>query len=101
MGDLSNNKVGLLYYTMDLQKIKDFLIEEKQPSFRIKQIEKNYYEGKAKNFDEMTDLSKDLRLKLSEKFSLLSVELEQMVSEGHTQKALLKLEDGKKIEYAF
>lgn len=83
---------------MDLQKIKEFLLENRQPTFRIKQIEKNYYEGKAKNFDEMTDLSKDLRTMLSEKFSLLSVELEQLFTEGHTQKALLKLEDGKKIE---
>ena len=83
---------------MDLQKIKEFLTETRQPAFRIKQIEKNYYQGKAKNFDEMTDLSKDLRASLSDKFSLLSVELEQMNTEGHTQKALLKLADGKKIE---
>lgn len=83
---------------MDLQKIKEFLVEHRQPAFRIKQIEKNYYQGKAKNFDEMTDLSKELRSQLSEKFSLLSVNLEQMVTEGHTQKTLLKLADGKKIE---
>lgn len=83
---------------MDLVKVKEYLQEIGEPGFRIKQIEKNYYTGKAKNFDEMTDLSKDLRTKLSEKFSLLSVESEQIFTEGHTQKALLKLEDGHKIE---
>ncbi|MFA7676474.1 MAG: 23S rRNA (adenine(2503)-C(2))-methyltransferase RlmN [Candidatus Shapirobacteria bacterium] len=86
---------------MDLSLLKKTLDELKLPSFRYRQIVKNYYSGRYLNFDQMTDLSLDLRQKLSQTFSLLSISEETVVGDESTQKALLKLSDGQKIESVF
>ena len=83
---------------MNLSSLKDFLEKEKLPQFRYRQIVKNYYSGRYLTFDQMTDLSKDLRKTLSKQFSLLSVSESKIISDKNTQKALLKLNDGQKIE---
>jgi 23S rRNA (adenine2503-C2)-methyltransferase len=83
---------------MDLNSLKDFLKQQNLPDFRYRQIVKNYFSGRYANFDQMTDLSLSLRASLSEKFSLLSVSEEKIVGDKATQKALLKLADGQKIE---
>ena len=83
---------------MDLNALKNFLTQNNLPDFRYRQVVKNYYSGRYLNFDQMTDLSKDLRFALSEKFSLLSVSEEKIIGDQSTQKALLKLSDNQKIE---
>jgi len=83
---------------MDLNLLKDFLKQQNLPDFRYRQIVKSYFSGRYLNFDQMTDLSKDLRASLSQNFSLLSVSEEKIVGDESTQKALLKLADGQKIE---
>ena len=83
---------------MDLVKLKSFLTAQNLPDFRYRQIVKNYYSGRYLSFDQMTDLSLDLRAKLNSQFSLYSVSEEKVVGDQSTQKALLKLEDNKKIE---
>ncbi len=69
------------------------------PKFRAKQI----YEWLSKgvdSFDEMTNLSKDLRYELNEKYILTSAKIERkLVSEiDGTVKYLFSLYDGEKIE---
>ncbi len=86
---------------MDLIKLKETLDSLNLPSFRYRQIVKNYYSGRYLNFDQMTDLSLDLRQKLSESQKLLSVSEEKIVGDESTQKVLLKLADGQKIESVF
>ncbi|MFA5532646.1 MAG: 23S rRNA (adenine(2503)-C(2))-methyltransferase RlmN [Candidatus Shapirobacteria bacterium] len=83
---------------MDLNSLKEFLLKNNLPDFRYRQIVKNYYSGRYLNFDQMTDLSLDLRSKLSQEFSLLSVSESKVVGDDSTQKALLKLSDGQQIE---
>jgi 23S rRNA (adenine2503-C2)-methyltransferase len=83
---------------MDLKSLKEFLTKNNLPDFRYRQIVKNYYSGRYLNFDQMTDLSLDLRAKLSQEFSLLSVSESKVVGDDSTQKALLKLSDGQQIE---
>jgi 23S rRNA (adenine2503-C2)-methyltransferase len=83
---------------MDLISLKKFLSKNNLPDFRYRQIIKNYFSGRYLNFDQMTDLSKDLRISLSENFSLLSVSESKVVGDDSTQKALLELSDGQKIE---
>lgn len=83
---------------MDLSLLQSTLNELGLPPFRYRQIVKNYYSGRYLNFDQMTDLSLDLRQKLSEKFKLLSVSEEKIIGNNSTQKALLKLADNQKIE---
>jgi len=83
---------------MDLSLLQSTLDELGLPPFRYRQIIKNYYSGRYLNFDQMTDLSLDLRQKLSEKLKLLSVSEEKIIGNNSTQKALLKLADNQKIE---
>ena len=83
---------------MDLNQLKDFLNSQNLPPFRFRQIVKNYYSGRYSSFNQMTDLSKDLRAKLSENFSLLSVSETKTVGDNSVQKTLLKLSDGQFIE---
>jgi 23S rRNA (adenine2503-C2)-methyltransferase len=83
---------------MDISKLKDFLEKNNEPPFRLRQIVKNYYSGRYSSFDQMTDISKDLRQKLSTEVKFLSVKEVKTQIDGKTQKALLELEDGSKIE---
>ena len=83
---------------MDLSLLKKTLDSLKLPDFRYRQIVKNYYSGRYLNFDQMTDLSLDLRQKLSESQTLLSVSEKTIIGDESTQKALLELVDGQKIE---
>ncbi|MDD2482890.1 MAG: 23S rRNA (adenine(2503)-C(2))-methyltransferase RlmN [Candidatus Shapirobacteria bacterium] len=86
---------------MDLSLLKKTLDSLELPAFRYRQIVKNYYSGRYLNFDQMTDLSLPLRQKLSETLSLLSVSEKTIVGNESTQKALLELSDGQKIESVF
>ncbi|MFA6184993.1 MAG: 23S rRNA (adenine(2503)-C(2))-methyltransferase RlmN [Candidatus Shapirobacteria bacterium] len=86
---------------MDLIKLKKTLDLLDLPAFRYRQIVKNYHSGRYLNFDQMTDLSLDLRQKLSESLKLLSVTEEKLIGDESTQKALLTLSDGQKIESVF
>ena len=86
---------------MDLSLLKKTLDSLKLPAFRYRQIVKNYYSGRFLNFNQMTDLSLPLRQKLSETLTLLSVSEENIIGNDSTQKALLKLSDGQKIESVF
>lgn len=83
---------------MDLVKLKEFLVSQNLPEYRYRQIVKNYYTSRYSSFDQMTDLSLDLRAQLNSQFSLYSVVEDKLVGDQSTQKALLKLADNQKIE---
>jgi len=83
---------------MDLNQLQAFIKQQDLPDFRYRQIVKNYYSGRYQNFDQMTDLSLDLRAKLSSQISLLSVDEAKNIGDQSTQKSLLKLSDGNLIE---
>ncbi|HPT65838.1 MAG TPA: 23S rRNA (adenine(2503)-C(2))-methyltransferase RlmN [Candidatus Woesebacteria bacterium] len=86
---------------MDLSLLKKTLDSLHLPSFRYRQIVKNYYSGRFLNFNQMTDLPLPLRQKLAETLPLLSVSEKAIVNNDSTQKALLELSDGQKIESVF
>ncbi len=83
---------------MDLNQLKTFLDSQNLPAFRFRQIVKNYYSGRYNSFDQMTDLSKDLRAQLSQNFPLLSVSEAKTVGDTSVKKSLLKLSDNQLIE---
>ena len=83
---------------MNIPQIIKYLEGLKLPNFRQKQILKNYYSGRFKNFSQMSDLPKDLRSHLDEKFSLLSVSEINLQKGTDTQKVALKLTDDFAIE---
>ena len=69
------------------------------PRYRTDQICQWIYQKKVFDFLEMTNLSKELREKLSESFTIIPpMIIKEQVSKDGTQKFLLQLTDGEKIE---
>lgn len=66
-----------------------------EPAFRVKQIEAWLWQKNARSFDDMTNLSKNLRARLKEKFALYSPALvSKQVSQDGSRKYLLRFQDG-------
>jgi 23S rRNA (adenine2503-C2)-methyltransferase len=75
------------------------LKEMKQPAFRANQIHDWIYKKNAASWDDMTNLSKELRQQCSEKWLFNSIQMAESVkSDDGTEKLLLKLHDGEFIE---
>jgi 23S rRNA (adenine2503-C2)-methyltransferase len=76
-----------------------FLIEQNEPKFRSKQILEWAWKKDVSSFEEMTNLSKDLRSKLSEHFTINKIEIaEAQVSNDGTVKSVFKLFDKAIVE---
>ncbi len=92
---------------MDFKKLGQFLKDEGQPAFRLKQIQKAVFEDALIDFNDMTSLPKDLRDVLKDEFRILPFfamptgrqAKNILVSKNKdSYKALLELEDGRVIE---
>ncbi|HRY82819.1 MAG TPA: 23S rRNA (adenine(2503)-C(2))-methyltransferase RlmN [Candidatus Moranbacteria bacterium] len=85
---------------MNIELLEQILKENNQPKFRLGQIIKAVYQDGVSSFLEISNLPKDLREILNKEIKILSFEAEKvLVSENKDSiKALLKLEDGNKIE---
>lgn len=90
-----------------MKNIKDFDLPDLQnemeqigeKKFRAEQIFKWLFVEKVKSFDEMTNLSKDLREKLKENYYICNFSIEKkLVSKDGTIKYLFGLNDGNAIE---
>lgn len=84
-------------YNLDALKLEMQAIGEKP--FRAEQIFKWLFVDKVKSFDEMTNLSLDLRNKLKENYDICNHEIERKLeSKDGTKKYLFGLPDGNAIE---
>lgn len=85
---------------LDYNELNNEIIAFGLPKFRTKQIFEWLHKYGVSNFDEMTNISKELRAKLSELFYISSCEIEQKyVSKiDETVKYLFKLCDGEYVE---
>ena len=83
---------------LTLGQLKEKLLEIGEPSFRAEQIYEWIYCKKAVSFDAMTNLSKELRLKLAQIFRFPSIQLIQTQQSDETTKFLWELLDGKRVE---
>lgn len=85
--------------SMTSEKLKNYIVSLGEPPFKAKQIFKWLNRG-VRTFEEMTDISKDLKAKLSENAYINTLEIEKkLVSEiDGTVKYLFKLIDGEHIE---
>lgn len=90
-----------------MKNIKDYNLDELtkelesigEKKFRAEQIFKWLYVEKVKSFDEMTNLSLELRKKLKENFDICNFEIvKKLVSKDGTIKYLFGLNDGNAIE---
>jgi 23S rRNA (adenine2503-C2)-methyltransferase len=84
---------------LSLEEISELFTKLDLPKFRAKQVHSWIYAKYASSFDEMTDLSVDLRNKLKEHFTITNSELAHLqVSKDGTRKYLFKLTDGSYVE---
>ncbi len=87
---------------LNLEELTAHLAEIGEPKFRAKQIYQWVYVHGATNFEQMTNLSKDLRARLSEKFSLTRPKIvTEQISKDKTHKWLLEFADGQRIETVY
>lgn len=84
---------------LSLEEIKEFIVSTGQPAFRAKQIYEWLWQKGETSFDNMTNLSKELREDLKKHFEIRAIHLDkaQHSSDG-TIKNRFTLYDGNKIE---
>ena len=95
--DLDACKKPLLELEPD--ELSFWLKEAGQPKFRTGQILSWIYEKRVEAFEDMSDLPKALRQKLSDTFQLWTLNIsEHQSSEDGTEKLLIDLTDGGRVE---
>ncbi len=84
---------------ISFEELKDYLGTTGDPDFRAGQIFEWIYKKGAAFFEDMTNLPKNLRLKLSGSFDFVPVVVvDEVKSEGGTVKFLFDLKDHKEVE---
>ena len=85
--------------SMTLEELRDALRDMGEPAFRAKQVYSWLHKG-ARSFDEMSNLSKDLRGKLQEAYNITApvVARKQCSAKDGTIKYLWQLQDGNCVE---
>lgn len=84
------------------EKLKNYLISKGENPFHAVQIMKWLFQKDALSFDDMTDLSLDLRQKLKEKYEIQSLRMAQRQhSQDGTQKFLFELKDRSTVESVY
>jgi 23S rRNA (adenine2503-C2)-methyltransferase len=86
-------------YSLQLQELKEWLTNNGEKPFRAEQIYDWLYKKRISSFEDMNNLSKSLRDKLSENFQITTLKtvIKQSSSDG-TIKFLFELHDGYSIE---
>lgn len=86
--------------SLNLEQLKESLVNIGEKPFRAKQIYEWMHVKLARNFDEITNVSKELRDKLSSDYEYTSLEVvETLVSKiDGTRKYLFKCKDGNIVE---
>ncbi|TDM03241.1 23S rRNA (adenine(2503)-C(2))-methyltransferase RlmN [Macrococcus hajekii] len=86
-------------YSLQLDELKDWLADHKQQGFRAKQIFDWLYVKRVTSFEEMTNLSKELRELLAEHYVMTTLKtVVKQESKDGTIKFLFELQDGYTIE---
>ncbi|HEV3214418.1 MAG TPA: 23S rRNA (adenine(2503)-C(2))-methyltransferase RlmN [Vicinamibacterales bacterium] len=87
---------------MDLAELEAALAAIGYPAFHARQIYSWIYRKGVTDFEQMTDLSRQLRADLARRFRISTPTVrEKDTSEDGTVKFLLELEDGRRIESVF
>ncbi len=88
---------------LNYKELEDFVEKQGWKKFRARQIARWIYNKKVSSFDEMTDLSKDIRKYLKENTQLNALELVtyEKSKEDGSIKFLWRLQDGHTVESVF
>ncbi|NNC83483.1 MAG: 23S rRNA (adenine(2503)-C(2))-methyltransferase RlmN [Flavobacteriales bacterium] len=85
--------------SLDKEEVRAFFADLGEPRYRADQVHQWLWQKSAKDFDAMTNLSKELREKLTEHFIIKELSIDQtQTSEDGTRKYAFKLSDGNMVE---
>ena len=88
-----------LIYDYSLNDLENYFVDNGLKPFRAKQVFKWLYEKRINSFDEMSDISNDLRNKLKKDFKIYDFKIvRKQESKDGTIKFLFELDDGALIE---
>ena len=85
-------------YDLTIKELEEYFINNGEKTFRSTQVYEGLYKKRLTSFDEMTNISKELRLKLKNDFSMHKIKLLIKQQGENVNKYLFELEDGNKIE---
>ncbi|WP_257985890.1 23S rRNA (adenine(2503)-C(2))-methyltransferase RlmN [Bacillus sp. M6-12] len=86
-------------YSLELHELKDWMKDNDEKPFRAEQIFDWLYKKRAASFEDMSNLSKDLRNKMAHDFTITTLKtLIKHTSSDGTIKFLFELHDGYSIE---
>lgn len=86
-------------YSLQLHELDEWLVTNGEKKFRTKQIFEWLYKKRVTSFEDMSNLSKELRQKLEQHFTLTTLKtIVQQTSSDGTMKFLFELHDGYSIE---
>jgi 23S rRNA (adenine2503-C2)-methyltransferase len=82
-----------------VEQLQAWFKQQGLPAYRAAQVRGWVLQKRARQFDQMTDLPKALRQRLAEEFQIWTTQVvARQVSEDGTEKLLLELADGNRIE---
>ncbi|MEX1190201.1 MAG: 23S rRNA (adenine(2503)-C(2))-methyltransferase RlmN [Bacteroidia bacterium] len=85
--------------SLNYEELEAWFLSNAHPKFRAKQVFEWLWQKSVTSFDDMSNLSKDLRIVLKESFFLQGLELAEMQkSSDRTIKSAFKLYDGSVVE---
>lgn len=97
---MPNSKINLLGY--DRAQLANFFVERGEPAYRATQLLKWIHAEGISEFDEMSNISKALKLRLNEECELKFLEIiSEQVSNDGTRKWLFALPEGGAIETVY
>ena len=85
-------------YDLTIKELEDYFVSINEKPFRAVQVYEGLYKKKYNSFDDMTNISKNLREKLKGDFSFYKIKLIIKQEGRDVYKYLFELEDGNKIE---
>ncbi|MBA9024920.1 MULTISPECIES: 23S rRNA (adenine(2503)-C(2))-methyltransferase RlmN [Bacillaceae] len=87
-------------YSLELNELKQWLTENGEKAFRAEQLFEWLYKKRITSFEDMSNISKQLRDKLNTNFTITTLKtiVQQNSIDGNTMKFLFELHDGYSIE---
>ncbi len=93
------NNAKLDIKSLQFDELQEKLRQLGEPTYRAGQIADWLYRKRAQSFQDMTDLSQELRTQLAEEFNFSKIETVRVLgSRDTTRKFLFRLDDGNLIE---
>ena len=85
-------------YDLTIKELEDYFISINEKKFRAVQVYEALYKRRVTSFDDMTNISKEVREKLKQDFSFYKIKMLIKQQGKNVNKYLFELEDGNKIE---